>query len=63
MSVSRRGFFDVLGSRRTPLSGAVLAARGLEAHLAEAQQNGRAARALTPPTGAEIRISSNENPL
>src|SRR5437660_11715350 len=63
MSVSRRGFFDVLGTRRTPLSRAFLAARGLEAHLAEAQQNGRAARGLTPPTGPEIRISSNENPL
>ena len=29
----------------------------------EAQQSGRTARALTPPGAAEIRISSNENPL
>src|SRR5438093_9125673 len=63
MSVSRRDFLQVLGSGRTEVSGAFLAARGLEAHLAEAQQNGRTARALTPPGAAEIRISSNENPL
>src|SRR5438093_1342148 len=63
MSVSRRDFLQVLGSGRTEVSGAFLAARGLEAHLAEAQQSGRTARALTPPGAAEIRISSNENPL
>jgi len=63
MSVSRRDFFQGLGSRTGSVSGAFLAARGLEAHLAEAQQNGRAARPLTPPNGVEIRISSNENPL
>src|SRR2546430_10220434 len=64
MSVSRRDFLQVLGSRpQGTISGAFLAARGLEAHLAEAQQSGRTARALTPPGAAEIRISSNENPL
>jgi histidinol-phosphate aminotransferase len=45
------------------MSGAFLAARGLEAHLAEAGQNGRAARPLLPPGVHEIRINSNENPL
>src|SRR5881398_2889589 len=64
MSVSRRDFFQVLGRTGPPrFSGAVLAARGLEAHLAEAQQNGRGPRALVPPGAAEVRISSNENPL
>jgi histidinol-phosphate aminotransferase len=64
MSVSRRDLLQVLGSGpRGNISGAFLAARGLEAHLAEAQQSGRTARALTPPGAAEIRISSNENPL
>jgi histidinol-phosphate aminotransferase len=66
MSVSRRGFLQGRGSggtiRLTGLSGAVVAARGLEAHLAEAAQGG-GARALVPPGVTEIRISSNENPL
>ena len=59
MSVSRRGFLAgrVLGS-----SGAFIAARGMEAHLAEAMQGGGAG-SLVPPGVAEIRISSNENPL
>src|SRR5206468_1740631 len=59
MSVSRRGF---LAGRVVPFSGAFIAARGMEAHLAEAMQGG-AARSLVPPGVAEIRISSNENPL
>jgi histidinol-phosphate aminotransferase len=65
MSVSRRGFLRILDSGRAgPLSGAFLAARGLEAHLAEAaQQGGRRTRALVPPGVGEIRLSSNENPL
>jgi histidinol-phosphate aminotransferase len=59
MPVSRRGFLrGSLGTR----SGAFIGARGLEAHLAEAAQGGRA-RALVPPGVNEIRISSNENPL
>ncbi len=63
MSVSRRDLFHLMGSRTGPRgAGAFLAARGLEAHLAEAQQNGRSAR-MNPPSGVEIRISSNENPL
>src|SRR5436309_6549377 len=54
----------MLGRTGPPVfSGTVLAARGLQAHLAEAQQNGRGPRALVPPGAAEIRISSNENPL
>jgi histidinol-phosphate aminotransferase len=59
MSVSRRGF---LAGRVIPFSGAFIAARGMEAHLAEAGQGARA-RSLVPPGVAEIRISSNENPL
>jgi len=59
MSVSRRGF---LAGRVVPFSGAFIAARGMEAHLAEAMQGG-GARSLVPPGVAEIRISSNENPL
>jgi histidinol-phosphate aminotransferase len=45
------------------VSGAFLAARGLEAHLAAAQQFGRDGRPLGPPVPGEVRISSNENPL
>ena len=59
MSVSRRGF---LAGRVIPFSGAFIAARGMEAHLAAAMQSGRA-RSLVPPGVAEIRLSSNENPL
>jgi len=62
MPVSRRGLFELIGTGRKPMSGAFLAARGLEAHLAEAAQ-GRTGRPLTPPGVHEIRISSNENPL
>ncbi|HSL22744.1 MAG TPA: histidinol-phosphate transaminase [Vicinamibacterales bacterium] len=64
MPVSRRGFFRFAGPRPTAvLSGAFLAARGLEAHLAEAAVQGARARPLVPPGAREIRISSNENPL
>lgn len=63
MSVSRRDFLQVLGrGRPEALSGAFLAARGLEAHLAEFQQSANG-RPLTAPKPGEIRISSNENPL
>jgi len=44
------------------MSGAFLAARGLEAYFADTQR-GRAARPPLPPGVEEIRISSNENPL
>ena len=60
MPVSRRGFLR--GSLDTR-SGAFIAARGLEAHLADAAQGANGARALVPPGVNEIRISSNENPL
>ena len=64
MSVSRRGFLRIVGaSEAAPLSGAFLSARGLEAHLAEAQTQGQRARPVLPPGVEEIRISSNENPL
>ncbi len=71
MPPSRRRFLTILGggsaSLRAPdgsLAGALIAARGLEAHLAEAAtQNGRPPRPLLPPGVHEVRISSNENPL
>lgn len=59
MPVTRRGFLS--GAAPSRSAGALLAARGLEAFLAEEQQ-GRA-RALVPPGVEEIRLSSNENPL
>jgi len=59
MSVSRRGF---LRGTVLPLSGTVVAARGMEAYQAEATQE-RSGRSLVPPGVTEIRISSNENPL
>jgi len=62
MSLSRRGFLHGSGEERTAVSGAFLAARGLEAHLA-AGQFGKDGRPLGPPGPGEIRISSNENPL
>jgi histidinol-phosphate aminotransferase len=63
MPVSRRGFLQFARPDGERLSGAFLAARGLEAHLAEAQTQGQRTRPLLPPGVEEIRISSNENPL
>src|SRR6266545_3369638 len=64
MPVSRRGFLQLIGAaEEVALSGAFLSARGLEAHLAEAQAQGQRARPVLPPGVDEIRISSNENPL
>src|SRR5438132_6804144 len=67
MPVSRRGFLRLVGTAdRSPISGAFLSARGLEAHLAEAQMQTpgqRVPRPVLPPGVEEIRISSNENPL
>ena len=63
MPVSRRGFLRILDTERSgPMSGAFLAARGLEAYFADTQR-GRATRPPLPPGVEEIRISSNENPL
>jgi histidinol-phosphate aminotransferase len=62
MPVSRRGFLTLVGAGST-IDGAVLAARGLEAHFAEAQTGGQRTRPVLPPGVEEIRISSNENPL
>jgi histidinol-phosphate aminotransferase len=62
MPISRRGFLRLVKTD-TPLSGAVIAARGHEAHVAETAQGGGRARSLVPPGVQEIRISSNENPL
>src|SRR5919109_1791524 len=64
MPISRRGFLRIVSpTGAMPVSGALLSARGLEAHLAEAQTQGRGAKPLLPPGVEEIRISSNENPL
>jgi histidinol-phosphate aminotransferase len=64
MPVSRRGFLRIVGATDSaPFSGSFLSARGLEAHLAEAQTQGQRARPVLPPGVNEIRISSNENPL
>jgi histidinol-phosphate aminotransferase len=63
MAQTRRNFLRSFGERPTAISGAFLAARGLEAHLAAAQQFGRDGRPLGPPVPGEVRISSNENPL
>jgi histidinol-phosphate aminotransferase len=64
MPVSRRGFFRLVGAAdAAPFSGSFLAARGLEAHFAEAQTQGQRARPVLPPGVDEIRLSSNENPL
>src|SRR4051812_21447821 len=62
MSVSRRGFLRLVGGDSS-IHGAALAARGLEAHFAEAHTAGQQARPVLPPGVDEIRISSNENPL
>ena len=62
MPVSRRGFLRLIGADGA-FDGAVLSARGLEAHFAEAQAQGQRARPVVPPGVEEIRISSNENPL
>jgi histidinol-phosphate aminotransferase len=61
MPVSRRGFLRLIGADGE-LDGAVLAARGLEAHFAE-QAQGQRARPELPPGVEPIKISSNENPL
>ena len=64
MPLSRRGFLRIAGTADAgPFSGAVLSARGLEAHLAEAQAQGQRATPMLPPGVEEIRLSSNENPL
>jgi histidinol-phosphate aminotransferase len=64
MPLSRRGFLRIAGAAdAVPFSGAFLSARGLEAHLAEAQTQEQRARPVLPPGVEEIRISSNENPL
>ena len=64
MPVSRRGFLRLIGAAdEAAYSGAFLSARGLEAHLAEAQAQGQRPRPVLPPGVDEIRISSNENPL
>ena len=62
MAVTRRGFLRRVGLPPADgTTGAVLAARGLEAYLADAAQGRN--RPLIHPGVQEIRISSNENPL
>ncbi len=61
MSVTRRTFFNTLGRGGTgALSGAAIAARGMEAFT---EETGQAITVTPPPAPGEIRISSNENPL
>lgn len=61
MSLSRRGFITRLAPGRDAHAAALIAARGREALVAESlySEGGE----LVPPSGKEIRISSNENPL
>src|SRR5262249_61305058 len=68
MSVSRRGFLQGLGVGRHRSAAEFMAARGHEAFVAEAMQQGRQGRGMgqrpsLPPGVEAIRISSNENPL
>ena len=65
MPVTRRSFLRLVSDDAppAPLYGEIVAARGLEHHLAEAQAQGARARPLLPPGVEEIRINSNENPL
>jgi histidinol-phosphate aminotransferase len=60
MSLSRRGFITRLAPGRDAHA-AVIAARGREALVAESLYG--EVGELVPPTGKEVRISSNENPL
>jgi histidinol-phosphate aminotransferase len=62
MPVSRRGFLRLVPGAPA-IDGRLIAARGLEAHFAGAQTAPPHARPPLPPGVAEIRISSNENPL
>lgn len=61
MSLSRRGFITRLAPGRDAHAAALIAARGREALVAESLYS--EVGELLPPTGREIRISSNENPL
>jgi histidinol-phosphate aminotransferase len=61
MSLSRRGFITRLAPGRDGHAAAFVAARGREALIAEGRYG--EVGELVPPTGNEIRISSNENPL
>jgi histidinol-phosphate aminotransferase len=60
MSLSRRGFITRLAPGRDAHA-AFIAARGREALVAESLYGETGE--LVPPTGKEVRISSNENPL
>ena len=61
MSLSRRGFITRLAPGRDAHAAALIAARGREALVAEHLYS--EVGELVPPTGKEVRISSNENPL
>jgi histidinol-phosphate aminotransferase len=61
MSLSRRGFMTHLAPGRDAHAGALIAARGREALVAERLYS--EVGELVPPAGKEVRISSNENPL
>ena len=61
MSLSRRGLITRLAPGRDAHAAAFIAARGREALVAESLYG--EVGELVPPTGKEVRISSNENPL
>ncbi len=61
MSLSRRGFITRLAPGRDAHAGALIAARGREALVAESLYS--EVGELVPPAGTEVCISSNENPL
>ena len=64
MSLSRRVILRNLGvGEAGSFSGAYIAARGREALAAEMWPGSFDESQLSPPTGDEVRISSNENPL
>jgi len=63
MSLSRRAFMRTGGIGRSPVSSALVAARGREAAEAEAPFSLLAPTVVVPPDLGEVRINSNENPL
>lgn len=64
MSLSRRGFFQSVNPNAAGSpSGSLIAFRGHEALVGEGSEYQQRRAAASAPAGAEVRISSNENPL
>ncbi|MFQ5744472.1 MAG: pyridoxal phosphate-dependent aminotransferase [Acidobacteriota bacterium] len=63
MSLSRRALMSSVRIGRSGPPGALIAARGREALVAELGPHAGEASLIPPPKDGEIRISSNENPL